>query len=75
MHAQLTAARQEGEAAQRRAAAAERTELAQQHHQELHEVQQSHEQVHFMHPYVRQPSHHICKQPLHAALPGSLGVA
>ena len=52
MHAQLTAARQEGEAVQRRAAAAERAELAQQHHQELHAAQQSHEQVHFMHPHV-----------------------
>ena len=68
MHAQLTAARQEGEAVQRRAAAAERAELAQQHHQELHAVQLSHEQVQFMHPRVRQSSHQVCKQPLHAAL-------
>ena len=49
MHAQLTAARQEGEAVQRRVAAAERAELAQQHHQERHAVQQSHEQVQFKH--------------------------
>eukprot|EP00891_Asterochloris_glomerata_P004760 jgi/Astpho2/4760/fgenesh1_pg.00067_%23_217_t len=56
MHAQLTAARQEGEAVQRRVAAAERAELAQQHHQELHAVQQSHEQAMYI---LRKQQHEL----------------